>query len=369
MKPENNLLLTFSRLIVFIGFFLILFKSFSQNNHPLIKYYDGKLKLNDNEVDSLVDQIIEERHSDYLLALAFYQKGVLQSKKGKDIGAINNYDSALVHLHQADTTDNYLLSALWRNQGAILHNYKLYKEAVMLYEKALEPSYEYSTKRGISTNYNIGLAMIQYDPEKALRLFFKLQDQAKGDSKRQARIYNQLGLFQKHIKQYDKAVIYFKKGLKLGVSGRTKADLLQNISDVYYHLEDYLNQERFLLQTLQIPESNRFIALMDLGECYLLQGRHQEARTILLEAEEIYDEQPLKLDYIKMMKTLAMKNMLVAVEAEQQAQDQQKISGQKIFTLSILLAVAGVLLVYIYIKRHFIRRKLTTIINSLHWNG
>lgn len=333
VKLENDLIPAVFR----FGFLLFFFNGFSQHRHPLIKFYNGDLKLNERQVDSLVTQTLYETDSEYLLALAFYQKGVLQRKIGEDVDAFKNYEQALAYLQSVDTTDNYLLSALWRNQGAILHNYKLHEEAVKLYEKALSPAYKYNINRGISTEYNIGLAMIQYDPKNALSLFLNLKSKVKEDFRRQARIYNQLGLFQKRTEQYDEAIAYYTKGLELGVSGRVKADLLQNISEAYYQKKEYLNQERFLLQTLQIPEANRFIALMDLGESYLLQDRKEEAKRILLEAEVIYDEQPLRREHIKLFQWLKMGSDDPLIYAERQIEEQARYMDDRVDELKEIL--------------------------------
>lgn len=345
MKPIN-------RFLQFILWsFILLNSSQALSRHPLIQYYDGEINLTPTEVDSLSSLIITNRPSAYLLSLAFYQRGILEEKQGNDINAFQSYLSSLDHLIDADTSDHYLLSAIRRNQGFILHNYKLYNEAVNLYQEALEPAYLYSIKRGRSTEYNIGFSMIQYDPENALKLFLNLMDKAKGDTTRIARIYNQIGLFQKRSENYQQAINYFNQGLDLGVKGRDKANLLQNLADTYYHQKDYSKQEAYLFKTLEIPQANKFIAWMDLGECYILQDRHQEAKRYLLKAEMIYEKQPLNKEYIKLftllqvlsdeplgyaqkqidelgkyvermdllkekMETLAMKNMLSKIEAD-----------------------------------------------------
>ncbi len=355
---------------------MFFFNGFSQHN-SLIKYYDGDLKLTEKQVDSLVTLILKESDSEYLRALAHYQRGVLQGKKGEDIEEFGSYALALELLKKTDTTDNYLLSAIWRNQGVILHNYKLYKEAVSLYKKALEPSYEFSLVRGISTEFNLGYSLIYYDPKKALSLFMELKDKAKDDINRQARILNQIGLFYKRTEQYDVAIATYTSGLELGVSGRIKANLLQNISDAFYHKQDYSNHEQYLLQVLEVPKGNRFVALMDLGECYILQGRDEEALDVLLRAEGMYNDQSLNPQNIKvfkwlrmvsdnpmkyadrqveeltryieradklkdMMKTLAMKNVLVAAETEQQSKKQISY-----FRISAILSSAAAVAIFL----------------------
>lgn len=359
---------------------MFFFQSFSQPHHPLIKFYNGELTLSEKQVDSLVDHTIEERDSEYLLALALYQRGVLLRKWGRDIDAFTTYGTAVAHLKRSDTLDYYLQSALFRNQGAILHHYKLYEEAVRRYEAALEPSFAYSKNRGISTRYNIGLSMAQYDPSSALPIFLELLDQAYEDKNRLARIYNQLGILQDFSGNYQKAIEYYRKGLGLAISERLKADLLQNISDTFYNLEDYLNQERFLLQVLQIPQANRFLALMDLGQCYILREKREEALKTLVEAFSLYDQQPLRPESIKVfewlkmvaddplvyserqvaeqakyiermdvlkesMKTLAMKNKLAELEA-----DAKRVHDTDLYQLIALLAIIAAICIAVIWK-------------------
>jgi len=319
IMKSNHYLLYF----ILQGFTLFIWSD-AFSRHPLIQYYDGEKKLTLIEVDSLVNQVITNKPSSYLLSLAFYQKGVLHRKKGEDIDAFESYVSSLEYLQKADTNDHYLMSAVLRNQGVILHNYKLYKEAVNRYQKALEPAYQYSKARGVSTEYNIGFSMIKYDPENALKLLLDLIDKIRDDSSRIARVYNQIGLFEKRVENYEEAIRYLSQGLDLEVTGRVRANLLQSLSDTYYHQQDYLNQEKFLLQALEIPEANKFIAWMDLGECYLLQGRNEEAKAFLEQAKSIYDDQPLKKEHIKVFKWLQKLSDSPMIYAEKQIEEQAK---------------------------------------------
>ncbi len=367
-----------------VGLLLFFFNSFSQY-HPLIKYYNGELKLTEKQVDSLVIKTLNESDSRYLLALAYYQKGVLLWGSGEDIEEFKSYASAFAYLQKSDTTDNYLMSAILGNQGTILHNYKLYEEAVELYRKALDPSYEFSFNQGVNTEYNIALAMMQYDPKNALALFADLKKKISEDFYRQAMILNQIGIFHEGLEEYNEAISNFESGLELGVTGRIKASLIQNISDTYYLKKDYINQEKYLRQVLEIPEGNHFLALVDLGECYILQGRKAEALRVLLKAEVMYDEQSLRPDHIKvfqwlrmisndpvkyadrqveeltkyidrmdklkdMMKTLAMKNVLVAEESEQRRKKDTSIL-RKITILLSIIAIAIFLIWRIWLNR------------------
>ncbi|MEQ9405687.1 MAG: hypothetical protein RIM99_19005 [Cyclobacteriaceae bacterium] len=324
MKRENGLIVILLRL----GLLLFLFNGFSQLQHPLIRYYDGGLKLTEEQLDSLVTETLREPQTDYLLALAHYQLGVIEGNREKDVSAFKKYQSALEYLKKLDTTDVYLHSALWRNQGVILYNYKLYEEAVQLYKKALESSYKYSTARGVSTEYNIAMAMMWYDPHSAVNLFTNLKEKVPKDSVRQARIYNQLGLLNKRDDQFDIAIYNFRKGLELDVRGIAKANLLQNISDTYYHQHDYSNQEHYLKQVLETPEANRFIALMDLGECYLLQGRKFEAQRVLKEAETMYTEQQLKGEHVKLFQWLKIVSDDPIKYANKQVEEQFRLIGK-----------------------------------------
>ncbi len=360
--------------ILRVGFLLIFFSSFSQQ-HPLIKYYDGDLKLTRKQEDSLVQKTLKERESNYLMALAHFQNGAILTRNGKDAEAYTGYITAFDYLQNADTVDHYLFSSILLRKGVILHNYKLYEEAVKNYQDALDASYQFSINHGLNTEYNVALAMMQFDPKNGFEKFLALKNKVNDDVNRLAEILNQIGLFYKRTEQYDDAIATYESGLELGVSGRLKANLLQNISDVYFHQQDYKNQEKYLREVLSTSKGNHFLALMDLGECYLLQDRKEEALEVLIKAEAMYDKQSLKPEHIKVykwlmqasddpvpyanrhieelnnyiessdklkdtMKTLAMKNILAAVEAEQQKKEETSL----LRILAILGAAASIVI-------------------------
>ncbi len=320
MKFEKTLMFAPFRL----GFLLLFICNFSAAQHPLIAYYNGVLKLEEQQVDSLVKATLDNSRSSYLLALAKYQEGVLLRKHGMDIEAFKSYDVSLDHLNKADTSDIYLESALWRNRGAILHNYKLYEEAVGYYNQAIQSSYAYKNSRGFSTEYNIALSTMQFDPEKALKLLVELEEKVGSSALWKARVYIQLGLHEKRTGQFEQALVYYRKALSQNVSGRIHGDILQNISEVYHQMEDYIQQENFLLEVMKISKANHFIALMDLGECYILQNKEGDALRVLAEAELLYKEQRLKRDHIQLFELLKQVSAQPMKYAEKQIDEQAK---------------------------------------------
>ncbi len=287
---------------IFVVALICCFCSASYAN-DLIKYYNGDINLTDTEIKDLCDQIKNHRPSNYLLSLAHYQSAVILRKEKRNFEAYESYDFALIsydfaliHLNGADTLYSYLHSAILRNQGIILKQYGLYTEAAMKQEAALPLSYQYSKRRGISTKYNLAWTLAAFDPEKALPIFFEVLEEAEeeGLDDRQARILNEIGALFFQLKELDYALKYFKKAQLVAKSSQVKADVLHQRSSIFYYQELYSQQEELLLETIAYRiDDDRFWALRDLGECYLMQNKIEEAKNVLFEAEGYYDKKPL----------------------------------------------------------------------------
>ncbi len=277
------------------------------SQHNLIKYYNGDIKLTKEERAALCEEIIATEPSNYLLSLAHFQQVSILGKSISNSDAYEKYDHALHYLQNADTTDSYLHYAILVRQGNIFYYYELYNEATKKYKEALPHSYAFSRSEGISTKYNVALSLANYDLDKALSLFFEVLIEAKDwdQEDRQARIFNQIGIVFQNKNELDIALKYFEKALEIVTSNKTKANVLHNFGHVSYLRGNFLNQEKWLLEALKVSKGpDRFISLMDLGECYIKLGRDEEAKKVLAEAEGFYNNQQLRERNIKVFQWL-----------------------------------------------------------------
>lgn len=290
----------------FLAFFIgVCYHAQSQD---LVKYYNGKLKLSEEQILHLSDSLIHSKIDDYLTALAYYQKGVYTRKSNENIEAYEHYDQALFFLNKADTSDHFLKSAILRNQGVILKQYGLTPFAIEKYQAALEPAFKYSTKQGLSVKYNLGRAMMYENPEGALEIFMEELEIAKkeGLQDRMAKVYYEIGQIFLYSNEYAKSIEYFEKAVNTAESDEVKFRAIHNLSQPYDRMEQFSKQKEILLRALEIQKDGhlRFISLMDLGECLLELDKKDSAMTVLLEAENFYLSQPLEEKYIKVFKWL-----------------------------------------------------------------
>jgi len=280
----------------------------ASNSQSVLKdYYLSKIDLTEDQILHAIEETLEENYSEHLIAYAHYLKALRLRRKNQNFDAYECYDTALKHLLKADTADVYLRSAILRNQGVILENHGLFPEAASKQEMALILSYYHSKERGISTKYNLAWALSSYNPERALLLFFEALDEAaeEGLKDRQARIFNQIGLMSTRSQEYNLAIEYFLKGEQLAESRSIKADIIHNTAQVFFLNGELDKQQDLLSQSLKLRNTeDRFWALRDIGQSYLREGRIDEAKVVLYEAERYYSSMPLNEENIKIFEWL-----------------------------------------------------------------
>lgn len=288
--------------------FSLFFISFSSFSNDLIKYYNGEISLTTDEIGLLCKEIILTESNNYLLALAYYQKGVLSRSAKENLSAYSNYDLAFNHLAKSDIEDYWLASAILRNQGAILHDYDLLTFSIEKHEQALEYAYEYSTARGLSVKFNMAWVLSKVEPIKALDILMEVIEEAyeikdynrSGKSFLEiSKIYNSTGDYAAALEFSDEALIHAEDPSLI-------AKIYHNKAHTYYLMKDYVNQRLWLEKSLEVRKGkDRFISLMDLGESYLLTNDELQAGKVLNEALEEYSDQFLTLKNIKVYELLS----------------------------------------------------------------
>ena len=306
-------------------------------SNDLIKYYNGETKLSDQEVHALCDQIIQLKPSNYLIALAHYQKAILLRKRSQNYDAFEAYSSSYSYLEKCDTLDNYLEFNIRRNQGVILNHNGYTKEAAKKHEEALPYAHNYSIKAGLSVKQNWAAILAKVDPEQAMEIFLELLDEAEQAhlEDRKMKVYDEIGKMFTRSGEYEEAKDFFKKGLSISSSKTIRARLLNNLSSTYYYEGAYEKQEQLLRQSLEILEgSQRFDCLRDLGECYIMQNKLDQALDVLLEAEQYYPQRNLVAENIRVFEWLAITSpdsarywKIFGREFEKMAKEKEKIGA------------------------------------------
>lgn len=294
-------------------------------------YYLGKVDLGEEQLLQRIDQTLESKTSDHLTSYAFYLKAIRFRQDQEDFKAYDSYDLALKYLSKADTIDPFLNSAILINQGVILKQYGLVLDAIKKQEQAIPFAYQYSKKYGILSKFNLGRALI-HDQEKALSVFFEVLDEALLEklSNRQAKVYNEIGLMFTRSEEYSDAVNYFKKGLTLAETDQVKADIIHNLSSVFFYTREYPKQEELLLQSLDLQSHvRRFGILRDLGENLLKQNKIEEARLVLLKAQKLYRKQPLRKSNIQIFEWLIIATKDSITYAVEGMREYRKLSEEQ----------------------------------------
>jgi len=279
------------------------------SNHKLLDYYNGKIELTEEERLYLVNHTIRTKPSNYLVAYAYYLRGVIYKNDNRIVSAFDSYYSSFEYLSISDTIDSFLHSAILRNLGMILFNCEFYQEAIYLHDKALLPAYEFSQTQGLSVKHNIGRIYTKIDFEKALNIYSDALKEAEHENllNRQAQIFISIGIIHLENKVFEKAIDFFNKAIKATSVSEIKARAYHNISEAYFRQNNFKEQEKYLKKSLEYLSNNkRFYGLLDLGECYIKQGKLEQGKLFLQEAEKYYSNQSLMAMNIKVFERLEL---------------------------------------------------------------
>lgn len=297
---------------------VLLIASSSLAQDSLKLHYTSQVELSQEQLELLSNDNINNSSAldDYTLALSYYYKAIVEGNKKRFVSEFAHYDNALKFLLKSDTTDNYLLSSIYKNQGWIAKKHLGYELAIEKYKLALDPAinydkvlssmtpeqlekqigkeYYYDRSRELGIRFNLGLALKYIDIGKALEEFDYLLNESRRleYSSYIASSYRQLGNISREVERFEEAEMYYKEILDLNCKLSYKAWAYHELSKIYFEKEDYKAQEDMLNKALSLnQESNRFTSMVNLGESLMKQGRRDEALTVLLDAEKFYDDQ------------------------------------------------------------------------------
>lgn len=296
--------------------FLLIVPFAAHTQDRLASYYSGEITLTTEQIVNLSNDNIQSG-TDYQKALSHYLLAIRDRKQKENLAAWQHYDQAYLHLLAADTTDHILASAILRNQGAIAKDYLLHQVRIDKYKNALPHAqqcdqlttgnYANFTTREASTLYNLGRAYKDAgQPDDALYTFEELRKQAPAGSKYLVRAYRETAMLMKEQKKYKESEANFYQAEKeaTGVSNKIKMWVYHDWASLYKEMGAYEQQEEKLRQAIRIKSD--FRTLMDMGECLMLQQKNEAAIEVLQQAEQLYQEERISEENIKVFDYLAI---------------------------------------------------------------
>ncbi|MCP4459433.1 MAG: tetratricopeptide repeat protein [Cytophagales bacterium] len=362
-------------------------------------------------------KLSEKEDYQWGIANSYYIKGYIHRQQNKLAMAQLMYLKAINifnHLGGKKAAKTYLDVLL--NSGSIFRKYYKYDEAIEFYNKGLELADIWiMEKQKLKLLINKSSALQDKGEldnslevlKEAVGLAYQLED-----SSRLIKCWNLIGLVHKDSQFYEMAREYYHYILSSpSASEKDKAAAYHNIAVTFNEENQFDTSREYFEMALGLKRSIDepqllFSTLYELTNWHMTNNDTVNAMSYALEAEQFYPEleklpevfsiyhflhlifrnqndfdkannysikyyEESQTFYTKIKEIMRAKDelemdlILAGFETEQKAEAQQKISRQKVLTLSILLAVAGMLLVYIYIKRHFFRRELTQVIKSI----
>ncbi|MBB6218229.1 tetratricopeptide (TPR) repeat protein [Anaerosolibacter carboniphilus] len=166
--------------------------------------------------------------------------------------------------------------------GFYYANQRLFKKAQLTWEKALKLQIDEEKEREILVQLDSLKNHIQYEegyslilnnePKRGLEKLIPLEE-------KHAEWWNLLffiGLGYRQLNQYDQAIEYFLKILRINP---TQVDTLNELGICYGSLQDYINAEKYLKKALQFKPDDSEI-LCNLGMVYMEQGNLKSAREV-----------------------------------------------------------------------------------------
>ncbi|MCP4459431.1 MAG: tetratricopeptide repeat protein [Cytophagales bacterium] len=367
-------------------------------------------------------KLSEKEDYQWGIANSYYIKGYIFKQQNILAKAFLMYLKSSEVLHKLDderaakTHTSVLL-----NSGAILRKYSQYEAAIEFYDKGLKVANDWDfVKQQLKLQYNKASSLRKKgELQTAMELLKETASLAHSleDHGQLLKCFNLLGLIHKDNGFFTEAREYYQYILESPHGSPKDRALAYHNLAIAYNDENqsdtskaYFEKALKLKRTFDHPEV-LFITLHDLAKWHLKFGDIDQADKYAVEAESLYSSlsaEPKYFDIFHVLDTLShvrtsydqsqlfgaryyqesqtfmshqeeilrqLKSFQIDLiiarhEAElQKAEAQQEISRLKILILSILLALAGVLLVYIYIKRYIIREELTKVIKSLHWSN
>lgn len=210
-------------------------------------------------------------------------------------------DSSIYYTNQAfkyNTTTNDSLKnrlfSLGYNLLAINNNKRgLFNESKKWHLRGIEASLKYNEKNLFYTHTH-GLAQTYTelgDYQNALKLFKQCLEY-KDDSEIILGSYINIGDIYSRLKDYDNAIVYYKKGKNLCEKTNNfqgKATILLGLGENYQSQNKYQEALKMFQEALAIADENEMnqlaiISRITIGDCYISQKKYNDAKLIFSEA-------------------------------------------------------------------------------------
>jgi tetratricopeptide (TPR) repeat protein/DNA-binding CsgD family transcriptional regulator len=158
----------------------------------------------------------------------------------------DNFDSAFHDLEIASSLSIEIdyqtgLANAYYHQGNLFYKQNKYQEALDFYTKAAElsDSLDYTLLKAKSLERRASVHLATDDPNHALKLYYEslpLFEKVK-DKQGIAKVYNIIGLYKSAQKEYDTAVVYYTRAIRLNEEIDNKTGIIHNKGNLGYLYE------------------------------------------------------------------------------------------------------------------------------------
>jgi tetratricopeptide (TPR) repeat protein len=186
----------------------------------------------------------------------------------------------------------HILGANYRETGKLSLSLKYFKKAIRIVLKYPHESFLMKLYYEIGlTYYKKGfLAKALSYFKKSLELSKKIGNQ-KNKKEVQAPLINNIATIYLERMEFDEALKYYQKALKLATDEENKATIYGNLAVLYNYKKNYQKAIECSLKAIKISEDNKnflraFIEKLNLGEIYRNIKDFKKAKTYLLEGLE-----------------------------------------------------------------------------------
>jgi class 3 adenylate cyclase/Tfp pilus assembly protein PilF len=245
-------------------------------------------------------RIVEELGDTVRIARSKLSLGILLENMGLMTEAFEQVDAAR-YIFDAKA-DSMKLAVVYTNIGHIHLEMGLYDKAVEQYRAALHIRQKTDDPESLATALiDLANALDELKSDDSTRVAIGYYEQAlkiresAGDIAGIAEIYNNMGDAYKHLEDYDRAMVYLRKGLDIQLDLDSPLELMRvynNIGDVLYGQGKYQEALKYTFRYAKIAEEaddKKFIirSLKDFGKLYAALGDWKKAYDYRVQYDEL----------------------------------------------------------------------------------
>jgi tetratricopeptide (TPR) repeat protein len=286
------------KIMLLIISFAILSLFFPQNKPPtdIMAYYNGEIKLSNDEAIQLVEYAIQSPSSDYEEVVALFLAGNLYENQNRNILSVSTSLLALEKMALLDTVDTYLLWGIPCNIGDALDNLRSYSEAIAYHKEALKHAAVLGRKKQALTYENIGNSYRDLlIADKTLENYTKALEiyQELGDQSRVAYMHYKFGLTYFKGDLFEEAIYYFTQSSYMsGSSNTVRGKSMNYLGMIAMDQKDYKKGYDYMIEGLKYLEGRwDYLTLLDMIEMSIKAEKISRADSLTTIAYTLYNQQ------------------------------------------------------------------------------